>query len=1771
MSTEQEASPNDNVNTNSEVNTPSFEEEPELTPQENGIPENEDSNTNESGSNSSSSTTSSNSNSVSTSNFLNDPNMNTNQNENNIQNETSEESENEDEGTPPEGDTSGVKIAEGSPQEQADDEAEADTALYLGRRLEIVFGPANTKIIGRIYYISENLIRIMPDGASDRLYNFPLVDGGFDPDLGVSEINIGDKVPQQAFVAWQGFRKDQLLLALNENGELIGTYEVISIKEEEDKAVLKNIETSDEEECDFAFEGIPLDKPFTILRIKPTVEEQPTPEQEQLIAEERAIASIPGAKEALERGEDVEFEDLEEFELPDAPEVVYFEDIAKSKQVFPEKSQQSSFMADLASYFDQTSLRNPNVLKKLRILTQLFSNLKNSTIHRNPDGSVVGEAKLSADTMLDVVQDRTVPIVRPVLDTTRVLVSEFAAQEDKKSNEGQIAQRRLDNLVEDSVECIRTLADIPPGEPGVGLPRWHQMLNQYFTKYPVGDEFDFSGYTFQQDSDYFRQEAPGLDTVPGLLKDPRDGDGKPIYGREILDNLITDIYMSYRRARGPTVRALPKGGTELARSGDRAHIKGYVLFPYKVIADGALGASRTGTLWEDMLRNGTERTLVQEIIKRYGGIVQEDLDAQKINYLDTDRPTAVRVSFNEYLKLVLQSLVPRGMGDIHTLKSDLGIEEYEATAEQQQIIDDRVKEVIASVRSLITKLREAAPPPEPQARPLDGNAFLNTLESKIASHPELLNLLKSMQREIPGYGKIDVAVFAYLLVHAQDYILAVLGGNTANLEREQVRFMRDLLLQRMHDLDRTRIRIRNAGEPPKPNPCAHTKELIQVRKASTDNERIVLLSKFLGVYRGGREDNWITCKICKLHLICHHEVLQIQQYLNPREKSGLQKEIILQYSGGTFGKHHICRNCGLPIAELDFDTGLEYDDEGRPMSGRAVIVDKDEAVKEQVDLLLGTKISEPDELKFNTDKKNEYYKIAKVICDYMGFPLSGQALSKLVERAEAYDTSKIMTSLQYDEYSKKQEKKPMPYKKYSAYLKVSLVLAFLFLEIQTAKPDYRISYVVSSCRPSFSGFPLKQTEEPTPETAPGIQYLACAMALMPARTEYPWADSFASIKTVKDRSASIFKEVVSRIKTILKTDSKITELLEEKRKYLEQVFGHKLADGREGEKLPTGFLPRIESAEIAAENAAKSPAIAEGAKKTSEGAAQQADAWIRTANRYARESAIVIRGSPYAESSCCYSSITNPREFWTTKEFPPLPQPPMHDLYFRRKTILFPIYETRPLQEQVFKLSPEEYYKVFLEICWKGPRAGLAHEFGYDYKCDWCDLELPVDYVYPDIFEDNPSWSKNRSKKEREAAALYEQTQIANLKASLSGQGVPFDDETAFRALVAIANARRMFTTYKTPSVDPMAVIQSLLTIDIPPIPTFQEDLTAALDNLKKLDIDSSEDFIFEALKPLTSKVNSSAAIIVTVLDQPKFQIIRDILRLSLTESLEVIRSYFLIPALRILNESYDTERFNTLPSIYTKNRTKTRFHDEHIKGITEQLHFHVNYVNRYRQEIQTNTRAYIKLTNFVDQLICFMNLTDELKISRLYFDEKPISKLHEILLNAILQTTIFGILGTLLNENDLPDVDIDEPITNDPSLTVELLGNYIGSLLTQYRTESISYNPEKVKEKLASEKEIELQGVLGRYNKMTEEERDVERLKQTLKLGRFDIGTKAFKYDADFWEQQRQERIANHSALAMGADGEFVGLAQLDGFGDVIERATEEGYEFDFHPEDAE
>ena len=118
---------------------------------------------------------------------------------------------------------------------------------------------------GRIYYMDDERIRILPIGASDRLIEILLVDGDLDPSLGITNFFQTSARAESAFVSQIDAHVDQIAETFGINGEPGIEYTIKEINEAEDTITLLD-ETGGEKKIEFNFVGIPIDEGFAVLR-----------------------------------------------------------------------------------------------------------------------------------------------------------------------------------------------------------------------------------------------------------------------------------------------------------------------------------------------------------------------------------------------------------------------------------------------------------------------------------------------------------------------------------------------------------------------------------------------------------------------------------------------------------------------------------------------------------------------------------------------------------------------------------------------------------------------------------------------------------------------------------------------------------------------------------------------------------------------------------------------------------------------------------------------------------------------------------------------------------------------------------------------------------------------------------------------------------------------------------------------------------------------------------------------------------------------------------------------------------------------------------------------------------------------------------------------------------------------------------------------------------------------------------------------------------------
>jgi hypothetical protein len=1605
------------------------------------------------------------------------------------------------------------EVEEGNSQ---DEEEEEETGMELGDRYEIPWKRGKTR--GTIYYLNpEKMLRILPDGVSDRLVDFPFVEitdpdtgetgTGFDPELEIGdEIALLSKGPGVGFVALHGLQEGQELDTYKASAPG-PTLTIIAVNPEQDTITIRD-STGAERTIQFNGAGIPLDEDFDVLRIKPSSVPAEAAEQ----------------AESLVQPEEEEEEDAIEIEGDiEIPDVIRFVEKTAGEKVYDERIQKSSLLEDLRSVLDETSQRNPHILKRIRAIVEVLSALKNSLIRRSPSGMPEGEKDISLHTLNDIFQNRNVPIVRPVLKTKRLLITEGRSD---LMDTHELKSEKLDNVTEFSEKYFDEMGGIPVGQEGVGIPRWYQMLSGYFSQYPLGDMYPTSGnFTFPADLDFFRWNAPGSPGIQGLEKIPYQKRAQ--YAADI-ESFLSGLEFSLRRGHGATTRGTP-AGEEIVIQGDKAKLEGNLVFPYKFVLEGAMGAIRTGKLWDTLERSFAIKSWMQEILHDSKGVTTEK-DAQKIMYIKTTDEGAVEIDFTEYLRSLLQNLIPKGGGDIASLKYDLGINENEFTQEQQVVIDERVKQVIVSLQEYIRKLREEANKPneKPTAHLLLTVDFLEAMRKNISTQEGLAELLKRMADQTPNYANIDMAIVAYFLKYAQDYFYAALAQNPEALERYKLDFKRQITVDELAIQRRMTQLEKEKGRAPEVNPCKHVKELNMVRKVEDNSRRMALLTKLLARFDGGvdtESPNWITCLVCNKHFICKHEVLQIQQFLHPKEKDILQKQIILNFAGGRAGNKYICRHCGQPIADLEYSTSIEYDDEGRPMMGRSVLVDPDQLRTERIHALLGFSLEKEDELRFESDIKTELYKILKVLCDTLGVDLDPDSIQHILERGES-QCKLLLTEKQY-----KKKETSVPFNKYIARSKISIALALLFIELQTHRPDYPVKYVVRGCTAGFGGYPLDAEAKPEdPEKSVGIQYMACAVAGIVQKTE-PWINGFQTIANPQKARDSIRETLIAYLNIFMK-DISIKQAYAKKREYISEIYGAGAA-GRPTERLPAGFLPRPEKEQEANLNAAASPTIPEGVRGEL-GEFLKADAWIRGANRVVRDvgKAIVISGSPFTETSCCFDPIHQPNQFWTQVALPSKPALRVLKPGYARQTILYVPIVPRGLQAFNATLSLDIAYNVLFYLCYKGPNMGLPHEMGVDHKCDWCGIEIPTEVFFPD---------KDTSKNEKEYAAYLEKRRLFE-QSVIDKNSITITDEM-FQRILDISHARNQFKAYKSPAPEsPIQILDKYRLLEEAPVTGFAEGLSKAMKNLVDLHGSTADAEIVIALAPLRDTIkNYETRMLPALLGLDYYNIIaRDLFKEPVETIFEVLRSYFLIPAQRIYR-NYNSR-------VYLRVTTDLKLAEPHRKEIEDILSNHTDYLRERPLEVEEGEdesaieKANIKMDYFIRQLSQILDISSELRVSRIQFSDTLSSVQTSRFMTALLRVLFFGPIGQLINPDFVP-IDEEEEQIPDPGRSDSYLQGFIKGCVEKYKAERLSYNPEVVKQRIEEANEREHQRFIDKIDKLPPNLQKVELEKKRIGAGDWAIGgTKAaWSYDQDQWEANRQVMGGNYAAISTWSpDGEL-------------------------------
>lgn len=1590
----------------------------------------------------------------------------------------------------------------------------ADEGLELGDYIVILGGSLN-KTTGKLYSYSEDRFSILPSGATDRLIKIPLVDGMPDPELGITDIKILKKAPVPGFIHLVDLRAGQMVESFLEGPVRGPFFKVISVNEEADSAVFED-EAGEQTEIVFGYTGIPRELGYEVIRTREIDEQPPVPEgeaqendavtmptepkrttlavafDEEDVAEEGVVPTPREEQEEGEReeGEREEGEDKTTYEIGEdieLPEIKEIEEVSSAFRVYQDVFQRSEMLGQLIRNLPTSQQRNPVKLQEIRRIVELMLIMRNDVVQYGITGEPLGQPKAtSLATLAELVVRDSPALVRKVANVSKVLyldhsyehkVAVYNGTADTDPEPGKIEEGLYVEYERDIIDLAETLQKTASmgeggGEPGPGMPKFFVDLETYRKKIQAPYQFSIGKEKTTQDEEVFRLEIPSTTMEDANLNVLSQG----VYTYPPV--VIQSPFGIARMLKQRVSRFTTGEQFRVVEQGENPNYNTVLVFPKSTLRE--VGPIRSGILAQDVSLGMTEPRLLQDIINTIEDISDQPT-ADGILSLGVDGGTVGNIMVKDWLSSL--DLNISGVGDTLHLLRGYGALSIEWNKEQMAVLQYKIEQRLAALRIFLTKQREENKATlanlKFEPKPLLAPELSARILDRIRGEPILQKAAALLNDYMGELGDIDVYWFTFLFVTYPDLLFATLGQQPAMVAKERIKQVRQHYNNALHLGYRIKMKMANAGEIPVVNTCPHVEALENARKLGhkyadepRDTTKTKALLKVLNRFRGKVEDNWVWCNRCSQHLMCGHELLQVQEILRPREKDAIQKEIILKFSGGEFSGKFICRVCGQGIRELDFDTNVEFDDAGRPMMGRAVLVDQDAIEEEEINALLSGPSAE-ESLEFPSEDLTQIYKTVKKICSLIGVNPEDNDYRNMVSEISNY-TSGLATREVYSAAAK--GKKVQDYDIWYSVRYVSASAAVVLLNIQTHIPDYIVYYTNADCKDGFFGYPLEQEVE----ESSGLNCITNIIAGI-NDNEFPWnLTTLQASGSLQKRKEALMPLIKSQIEAFLKYPS-VQAILTKKRDYRMKLYGSKT--GVKRDNIASNFRPVPYM--LTAEEAAEAPVVPDAASDE-----KRATAWIRMAHSVASASAALNPDSPYSETTSCLHSIGTPK----STEWDKLPrlEARVSGITGRSSTLATTFY-TEKERSLEGKIDPSDYYKLFVKLCHQGPKKGLPHELGITLTCTNCEL----------TFQENPSLITEYDSKDKEEYQL-------RTKAYLESQGIVINEST-FNELLMTSRQKEAVAVDEAPYLAGMSDVFERM-IQYPAALDGWEELIRktqmALNELSAEGLVLSRVQIATASEELVRHVVEREDFVKSRLNKQVYGFLQSIIARHPRECGEALSTYLLVPFQRWIMQ-VNVSDYTILKSYLLSKGTVD---DIMIKGLGTHL------------EIIGGEKlvgiALLKAKAFVNDLsIMCRNIFPYIRAVRTPGGKDMIQYLS--------RAYIIGAISKLIDPQQIPVIAGEIP--EGDAINMKLIYKALGQTLTKYAISSKIPSEEEIRISLEKRAEKEKQVYLSKLEGMSKESRQVERVLMGFGMGDWAVGgSKAIRqYDADRYEAERAERAA--------------------------------------------
>ena len=1264
------------------------------------------------------------------------------------------------------------------------------------------------RLTGTIIYRDSETIRVQSFSEADRAHNVSMdIDGDFHKEAGIIKLIIHKKREDPHFSLQLGVIPGEYINCYGIGGQPLegGRVAEVIATEDEDAIVL---ETG--VKLNFAFIGPP--DPIQVIFVTATADDQ----EEALPAE-----NAPP-----------DYYDISAI-LGDVLPAAMVEDVPTAERTYSENVQREDMYVDLLKEFSEAKQKNPKIQRKLARETELLLALKSAATTVSSDGKSKPYSK-SAESLRDIVSNSgsALAAIIPVLSAKRILYVEIETEEELEAEKAK--QVDIRPWIESELKSWKMEQAYTAGQDSGQMAKQSIQMYTYLYKILNNESAvllpnDDSEIETVVDQDVLRTVAPPT-KLYGFSKLVIDKDTK--VSQENIGKISSRqirVLSSYKTVSGSVISP-----------GDPGSVASYILLP------GMFGFSCrpvkfSGFLAEDIRAAESLKQLppFETLLFGKGGLKAGD--GYKIFDNSAGSDALDKASVSDWVNNNLASsvhpsdLLSCSSVGVNRILDSIGLRSYEWTPELSEVIWTAVKKAQATYIKMYDKFLESVEVHIKGTKPYEfGSGIPDTspIFTQAVKLKEIGEALAQMALHNPTNYKWDLAQAQYIYSKAEGCLTRLFYLSQEEIPHPELAYAiadykQEISRKMLHSLEYYNSLSKYKGEPVI-NTCPHCKDLDTIRSVMMYDESkfIKLLGDFLARYQGDRKANWVQCKVCQLNLICIHEVMKFYEKTHPGRSPALSKEILLDFGGAAFNGRYVCKNCGIPIAEFEYDNHLEYDDEGRPLAGRAPVEEGKTSPEDELTKILDMAMNK-ETVKFDDPVKTQLYEIISILTLNTGFMFNLDTIKSLVDKVYIYETTTLQSETEYEAIRARSKKKAsMPlYESFKSTIEIAFIAAILLCEIHTMEPLPELVYPFAGCNFSRGGYPI-ETDDVSVNGA--FEYIVCVIANM-NRDQRPWnITDWWGESSPEDRKV----KVRNWIGLMLKEPPIAMSLQTAKEKYL--IYKKESAlQATASDIIPAHFRPTSQAmppdfdiTNIAVPkrlvDSVSTAPIGEIEPVIKERAYQLAVTDILRSHIEAKETGMINPASQRSESNCRFLSISDIK----------------HGSEAERESADFAFVETvlhkrdpnsqsngghlwvrwTPPEPTVsIPVAPDaSYFKLFMRTCFKGQRAGEIHEFGKRlngkdivYECRHCKFQAQRDpLVLMSDLNDEELYNSNTKRKGPPSTKIQDEA-----RAVLAASGVAVDAST-FDELLNTVCRKQTVDPYVVPrKADSRAIITELMSL----------------------------------------------------------------------------------------------------------------------------------------------------------------------------------------------------------------------------------------------------------------------------------------------------------------------------------------------------------------------